>query len=73
MKNKYHLMIGIALISISMILFIVIPMILPYCATHICGCTGQGEQWSFLQLVPIAVLLLGMAEMVSGFRNSEVA
>lgn len=59
LKTKFDLIIGIVLFSIGICMLVFLHMFAPYCATHICGCTGQGEQWMILQPLGAILIIVG--------------
>lgn len=52
--------IGTILIIVGIVATILFWSFAPYCATHICGCTGQGEEWAITQFFGYFSILIGV-------------
>jgi len=55
---------GVVLIALGLIALIWFYTSAPYCATHICGCTGMGEQWGIVHPLGVISIVLGFVLLV---------
>jgi len=63
-ENRFMRIVGIVLVIVGIVALLWFYLFAPYCATHICGCTGQGEQYAIVQPLGIISCLIGFTCIV---------